>query len=34
MAEPTTEVAKPKRNWGRLLLMLSLPLALCIGAVV
>lgn len=34
MAEPETEVAKPKRNWGRLLLMLSLPVALIIGGVV
>ncbi len=29
-----TEVEKPKRKWGRLALMLSLPLALIIGGVV
>ena len=28
------EAAKPKRKWGRLALMLSLPLALIIGGVV
>ena len=36
-AEPATEPAappRPKRNWGRLALMLSLPLALLIGGVI
>lgn len=32
--EQAPPVPKPKRNWGRLLLMLSLPLALIIGGVV
>ncbi|MFM5948106.1 MAG: HlyD family secretion protein [Novosphingobium sp.] len=34
LAEEAAAPPKPKRNWGRLLLMLSLPLALIIGGVV
>ena len=31
--EPISAVPKPRRNWGKLLLMLSLPIALIIGGV-
>ena len=33
-AEPINAAPRPKRNWGRLLLMLSLPIALIIGGLV
>jgi membrane fusion protein (multidrug efflux system) len=33
-AEQTVEVDRPKRRWGRLALMLALPLALVIGGVI
>lgn len=33
-AEPVIEITKPKRRWGRIALMLSLPIALIIGGVI